>query len=624
MPNHCRILFTVLFACAAGSSCAQDGALDLSFDPGTGANNQVLTMALQSDGKVLIGGAFTTFNGVPCNHIARLNADGSLDATFNMGTGFNGWVSAIAIQSGNKILVNGDFWLYNGVSVDHMVRLDLNGNVDGTFVPDMPSMPTAKKIILQPDGKILLCAQFNNSLHRLNSNGTIDQSIPPATFVTNSTVYDMSLQPDGKILACGDFSMHNGVPRDGITRVNSDFTMDPTFNPGAGVPWVVSVAHGPDGKILIGGSFNNVNGTPRPGVARLNSDGSLDTTFDTDTIGGMQVRVVAPQPDGKVLIGIELPIDMGPPIPTPPGNFYRVNSNGSLDTGFQLGTGPNGFPQALTLQPDGKILLGGSFTSYNGTNRLRIARINGTARVRIKVLLEGPYSSGQMNDALRALPTFPLTEPFTAMSYSEAGYTPGAAIHPSTLSVAGNNAIVDWVIVEMRPAATPNVVAASRAVLLQRDGDVVDLDGVSSVGFSGLAHGNYSVVVKPRNHLPVMLSPTTPFAYGTSTTAVDFTLPGTQVYDNDARKNVSGVMLLRAGDVTFNEALLYVAAGNDRDPILVRIGSSTPTATVSGYYPEDVNMDGVVKYVGTANDRDPILVNVGGTNPTATTQAQLP
>ncbi|MBK6830783.1 MAG: hypothetical protein IPG92_08620, partial [Flavobacteriales bacterium] len=185
-------------------------------------------------------------------------------------------------------------------------------------------------------------------------------------------------------------------------------------------------------------------------------------------------------------------------------------------------------------------------------------------------------------------------------------------------------AIVDWVIVALRPVAAPNVVAASRAVLLQRDGDVVDLDGVATVGFSGLAHDNYSVVVKPRNHLPVMLSLSTPFAYGTSTATVDFTLPGTQVYDADARKNVDGVMVLAAGDATFNEELKYVGLGNDRDPILSRIGGSVPTATIAGYWPEDVNMDGIVKYVGANNDRDPILLNVGGSTPTAVRNAQLP
>ncbi|HRH37141.1 MAG TPA: delta-60 repeat domain-containing protein, partial [Flavobacteriales bacterium] len=297
---------------------------------------------------------------------------------------------------------------------------------------------------------------------------------------------------------------------------------------------------------------------------------------------------------------------------------------GSVDASFQLGTGPNGWPEALVIQPDGKILFGGTLTTYNGTSRPGMARINGTPRARIKIMLDGPYGAGQMNDALRTLPSFPLTEPFTAQGYARPVFTPGATIAPVVLTRTGNDAIVDWVIVEMRPSATPSVVSASRAVLLQRDGDIVDLDGVSTVGFTGLAAGNYCVAVISRNHLPVMLSPSSPVAYGNAVATVDFTLPTTPLYNASATKNVGGVMLAKSGDVTFNSAIAYVGAGNDRDPILARIGGATPTATVTGYYREDVNMDGVVRYVGAANDRDPILINIGGSTPTATVVATLP
>ena len=258
-------------------------------------------------------------------------------------------------------------------------------------------------------------------------------------------------------------------------------------------------------------------------------------------------------------------------------------------------------------------------------SKAQIVRVGGTSRVSVKVMLEGPYAGGSlMNAALRTLPSFPLTEPFTAAGYSEAAFTPGATIASSVLTVSNNNAIVDWVIVEMRPVATPGVVAAARAVLLQRDGDVVDIDGISSVGFAALATGSYCVAVKPRNHLPVMLSTSTPVVHGEAVVAVNFTLPGTQVYDTDARTNIGGVMVLGAGDVTFNESVKYTGTANDRDPILVRIGSSTPNATVSGYWREDVNLDGVVKYTGTNNDRDPILVNIGSNIPTNIRAAPLP
>jgi hypothetical protein len=210
------------------------------------------------------------------------------------------------------------------------------------------------------------------------------------------------------------------------------------------------------------------------------------------------------------------------------------------------------------------------------------------------------------------------------MGYSRPVYSPGATIGPNVLSTTGNNAIVDWVIVEMRPATSPSTVAASRAVLLQRDGDIVDLDGVSTVGFPGLAAGDYCVAVRSRNHLPVMLSASTPITYGGTTAYVDFTLPSTQVYDDEARIDVNGTMTVASGDIGFDGSVAYTGAGNDRDLILQRIGGVVPTNTVAGYWPEDVNMDGVVMYTGSGNDRDRILVSVGGSTPTATRVATLP
>ena len=598
--------------------------MDLSFTVGTGFNNQVFAMALQADGKVLIGGLFTSYNGTASNYLARLNADGSYDGSFNMGSGPNGYVSAIAVQPDGKILVSGQFFIYNGTAVLGIIRVNANGSLDPAFVPDSPGLPTCSKIQVQPDGKILYLEEAGYVFSRLSANGTTDLSIQPTPLQLNDRIEDFDLQPDGKILASGHFTTHNGTPRERITRINADFTFDPTFSPGTCNGWVQTIARQPDGKVLIGGGFTSIGGTARPGVARLNSSGSLDASFDTGTVGGDVVTKLSVQPDGRILLGVQFPFPPQPPFYTPNPYFYRLNASGSVDAGFQLGTGPNGWPEALAIQPDGKILFGGSLTTYNGTSRPGIARINGTPRAHIRIMLEGPYSTGQMNDALRTLPSFPLAAPFTSMGYAEAGYVPGAAIHSTMLSITGNNAIVDWVLVEMRPIATPGTVSASRAALLQRDGDVVDLDGASTVGFAGLASGDYCVAVKPRNHLPVMLSTSTPAVYGDAIATVDFSLPGTQVYDDDCRKNVGGVMVLAAGDVTFNEIVQYTGAGNDREPILTRIGGVVPSNSVNGYWPEDVNMDGVVKYTGANNDRDLILVNIGGVVPTATRVATLP
>ena len=159
---------------------------------------------------------------------------------------------------------------------------------------------------------------------------------------------------------------------------------------------------------------------------------------------------------------------------------------------------------------------------------------------------------------------------------------------------------------------------------MQRDGDVVGLDAVSTIGFAGLGVGSYCVAVSPRDHLPVMLSASTPITYGIAIASVDFTLPGAHTYDADARTNIAGTIVLAAGDVIFDGKLKYAGSNNDRDPILTRIGGTVPTPTVNGYWGEEVKMDGVMKYAGSNNDRDRVLISIGGSVPTAMRVATLP
>ncbi|MCC6401534.1 MAG: PKD domain-containing protein [Flavobacteriales bacterium] len=245
------------------------------------------------------------------------------------------------------------------------------------------------------------------------------------------------------------------------------------------------------------------------------------------------------------------------------------------------------------------------------------------ALLQVRMVLEGPYASaiGLMNDALRTLPDFPLTEPYTALGYTFAGGGGGESIAPAVLQVSGTNAIVDWVVVELRDRLAPATVIASRSALLQRDGDVVDLDGTSAVAMAVPPNG-YLLAVRHRNHLGIMAANPVPL-FG-EPIDVDLTLAGTAVHGTQARKDISGAQALWAGDVTFNEQLKYAGGTNDRDPILVRIGGALPTATVSGYHREDCTLDGLVKYAGAGNDRDVILINVGGSVPTAIRQGQLP
>ncbi|MBK6754175.1 MAG: hypothetical protein IPG69_11435 [Flavobacteriales bacterium] len=165
------------------------------------------------------------------------------------------------------------------------------------------------------------------------------------------------------------------------------------------------------------------------------------------------------------------------------------------------------------------------------------------------------------------------------------------------------------------------MIAATAQGLLQRDGDVVAVDGTSPLTFR-VGSGTYHVVVRHRNHFGCMT--TSALALTNTASAVDFRASTTLTYGSGARKSIGTVQALWAGNALLDASLRYVGASNDRDPILARIGGAVPTASATGYHLEDVNLDGTVLYVGANNDRDPILVNIGGSNPTAVLTQQLP
>lgn len=245
------------------------------------------------------------------------------------------------------------------------------------------------------------------------------------------------------------------------------------------------------------------------------------------------------------------------------------------------------------------------------------------SKVNVVAALGGPYvqATGLMNDGLRTSALLPLTEPYTALGFTISGGDFVRTIPQSVLNVTGNDAIVDWVWLELRDAADPTIVRAARPALIQRDGDVVELDGVRPVAM-GAANGSYKVVLRHRNHLGVMTLNNVTLG-GTSTT-IDFKQLATATYGTGARQDVAGTQVLWGGNVTGDTSVKYTGSGNDRDPIIVFVGGSTPNNAVADYRREDVNMDGLVKYTGSGNDRDPILVNVGSTTPNNSRVEQLP
>ena len=245
------------------------------------------------------------------------------------------------------------------------------------------------------------------------------------------------------------------------------------------------------------------------------------------------------------------------------------------------------------------------------------------ANLRLRAALGGALSSGTvMSDDLRAGNLLPLTEPFSGLGYTYVGSAAGLGLLPVLLSTTGNNAIVDWVLVELRSG--PMTISWSKPALLQRDGDVIDLDGDTYLNFP-VAAGSYHVALRHRNHLGVMTITPRALAADPAATLVDFRVSGTGTHGTNARVLKGTVWCLWPAEATGDGLVKYTGAGNDRDAVLSAVGGGTPTNTVNNVYdPKDVNLDGSIKYTGSANDRDVILQTIGGSVPTATRTQQLP
>lgn len=318
---------------------------------------------------------------------------------------------------------------------------------------------------------------------------------------------------------------------------------------------------------------------------------------------------------------------------------FRDGSNALLGTTPEIGnqTSTWTFAQNLTPIPVGTRTI---VTVLTGTrnagadndsyiDELSVQLRTGTAcsepyvRPLVRTFLEGPFVQldGQMHDDLRVQELIPLVEPFTSLGFNHFSEGGDETIDPIVLETTGPNAIVDWIMLELRTGTSSATVVATKSCLLQRDGDIVGLDGVSTPRITAVP-GPYYLVMHHRNHLAVMTDG--PIDFATTGTLIDLTNPATPIYGTEAMKDIGGTMAQWSGDVTHDGVIQYTGSGNDRDPILVEIGGEIPTAESAGYLSTDVNLDGIVKYTGASNDRDPILVNIGGVVPTAVRFTQVP
>jgi uncharacterized delta-60 repeat protein len=363
-----------------------EGTTDPHFENGpAGPNDEVKSLALQPDGKLIIGGRFGRMGNTAQRGIARLHANGSWDTSYGFQlAGTDRDVFAVALDQQARCLVAGEFSLINGVPRQGLARLNPDGSVDETFKNVLVGpYGYAYALALQSDGKAIVGGAYRSidgvaqtNLARLNDDGSIDTSFAPRIGVGSvNGVYTMALQADGKVIIGGYFNSVGGLPRKNLARLHPGGSVDTTFLNGlaglSATPWSIAVQ--PDGKVLVGGWFETVNGTTRYGFARLNSDGSVDPSFASICQTYSAAWAITVQNDGKILIGGYLTINGRP--------YYlvRLNANGTLDETFSVPEAqPNHEVLALAIQPDTRILAAGDFTIFGPTPCDRVVRLMGS------------------------------------------------------------------------------------------------------------------------------------------------------------------------------------------------------------------------------------------------------
>jgi len=270
----------------------ENGGLDAGFV--TGLNATVSAIAVQADGKVLVCGNFTFNSGTQYNHLLRLDAAGAVDPAFNIGSGVNsgtdGWVRSLALQTDGKVLIGGWFSTYIGENRNKIARVASNGVLDTSFANPAGTVSSIETIAVQADGKVVVGGVFSTiagadrpNLARLKADGTLDAGFDPGAAI-GTAVNACAVQSDGGVLIGGNFVTVHGESRKYVARLNTDGSLDDSFNGGVETGannQVWAIAQQADGKIIIAGDFTVYNGVGVNYLARLNPDGSLDSTFDT-------------------------------------------------------------------------------------------------------------------------------------------------------------------------------------------------------------------------------------------------------------------------------------------------------------------------------------------------------
>jgi uncharacterized delta-60 repeat protein len=430
------------------------GSLDSSFNIGTGFNGGIYATSIDLNEKIVAGGVFTTYSGSTQNRLVRLNPNGSKDTSFNIGTGFNNIVNTNTIDSNGKILVGGEYTEYSGSTQNRLIRLNSDGTKDTSFNVGAGFNDDVWALAVDSNGKILVGGNFTsysgsaqNYLIRLNSDGTKDTSFDIGSGFVGFTsqrglVDEIVIDSNGKILIGGNFISYRSSGSSYLVRLNSDGTVDNSFNSGLGFnSWVTSIKIDSNGKLVIGGFFDLYQNQTQNKIIRLNSDGTKDNSFDIGTgFGTGLVYSLNIDSNGKILVGSNISTYQGVSVPL----LIRINPDGSRDTTFNTGTGPNFVVDTINVDSNGRYIIGGGFTSYDGTPQNYLARLINTTTTTTTTsttsttTTAAPTTTSTTSTTTTAAPTTTTTSTTTttttAASFINPTLTIGSAVSTQSVS----------------------------------------------------------------------------------------------------------------------------------------------------------------------------------------------
>ncbi len=359
------------------------GSLDSGFSAMLSRPAAINSLLRLDDGRLIVGGLFGSVNGEAQSAVARLNADGSRDATFGPLARSTGEVLTLALQADGKVVAGGDFTQVCGAKRARIARLNSDGSLDGGFDPGTGADQRVTGVGIREDGKALAAGWFNNfggsnraGLVQLRTNGMIDLLFPPAS--SQGGVRTVLPQPGGQSIIGGAFTTFGGTPSERLARLAPDGTFDPSFglSGSGGVNGSINVVVGEsDGHLLIGGTFSAVQGVTRSLVARLSANGLLDPAFAIPESSG-EVKALAGTADSKVVVGGAVKRFGN----AQRNGIARLVSDGSLDPTFHAGTGVDTEVRALAVEPSGAVFVAGDFRTLNGQPRTGLARLLATTR----------------------------------------------------------------------------------------------------------------------------------------------------------------------------------------------------------------------------------------------------